>query len=183
MVSHNFDKKIQNEQAEQELAMGCAVEPSEETVDCSPVVTYSFTVPVRAEFVPPVGSPVLLRILENSLRCVVEEHYVENVPVKTPRGDTLYCRVCLNRFKYVGYISYLLNIPSADAIYMHHQVIQPVERIRCYTFGDNYDKIRPEALIDPNNPPRAEVTSVSPPEGGFAIATITIRLTLTNPCG
>jgi hypothetical protein len=182
MLSHNISRKTRDVQAEQELAMGCTCEDCEETVDCSPIVTYSFTVPVRAEFAPPVGSPVLLRILENSLRCVVEEHYVEDVPVKTPRGDTLSCRVCLNRFKYVGYISYLLNIPSTDTIYMHHQVIQPVERIRCYTFGDNYDKIRPENLLDPKNPPKAEVSAVSPPEGGYSIATITISLTLTNPC-
>lgn len=185
MLSEVLNNKIREFQAEEELAMGCACEACGTGVDCNGTVTFSFTTCARGP-IPANNTVVPIEIISTDLRCVREQCNV-NVDVPNPcTGGTpakIPCRACLNRYRYIGCISFIANIPRtpAGAVTACFQGCQFIDRIRCFTCADTCLTCPPAGRFIATGP-TAKITNSTSLEGGLFAVTVSVTLTLTSPC-
>lgn len=186
MLSDVLNDKIRELQAQQELAMGCCCNECETTADCGNEVTFYFATSTTAT-PPMVGDTVNLEVVENNLRCVRENCYVME-EVTPPCGDPFECQVCLSRFRYVGCIKYLCNIPTGNELVSCFNGCEFIDRIRCYTCANDCETQCPtdqDGFIDGDI--TATVTAVTPildPNDNVLLYVVTVSVTfdLTSPC-
>lgn len=180
-----IDTKTEEAEVPNELAMGCACEPCEATADCSSTVTFTFQTCMRGP-APDVGTFVPIEFLENNLTCVIERcHAMVQVPDPcNPTDPTrkIPCTVCLNRYRYVGSIDFIANIPrKGREVFACFSGCKLIDKIRCYSCADDCRPCPPAAgFILPGG--TAQVASVNCTSGDLAIVTVTVTLNLTNPC-
>lgn len=184
MLSEVLNNKIREFQAEEELAMGCACEACGTAVDCNGTITFSFTTCARGP-IPANGTVVPIEILAQDFRCVREQCFV-NVNVPNPcTGGTptnIPCRACLNRYRYIGCLNYIANIPRTNStVNVCFQGCQFIDRIRCYTCADTCLTCPPAGGFIASGP-TATIASRTDLGGGLFAVTVNVTLTLTSPC-
>jgi len=170
-----------------EIAMGCCCEACTSPVDCSNVVTFTFQTCTSTTSVPPIGTIVPIAIVENNLRCVVERCFVDGAEIPDPCNpdNTFTCSVCLNRFRYIGCISFIANIPiPGTRLFSCFSGCELIDRIRCFNCAD----VCPTPPCPPAggfiaSGPTAVISALNRcPNTGLAVITVTVTLTLTSPC-
>lgn len=181
MLSDVLINKIKELQAQEELAMGCACEACGTSVDCNGTVNFTFTTCARGP-IPANGTRVPLEIVSTDLRCVREECFV-NVNVPNPcGGSSIPCKSCLNRYRYIGCISFIANIPrTTGTVTSCFQGCQFIDRIRCFTCADTCLTCPPAGGFIATGP-TATITSSTDLGGGLFSVTVSVTLTLTSPC-
>lgn len=184
MLSEVLNNKIREFQAEEELAMGCACEACGTAVNCSGTVNFTFTTCARGP-IAAIGTTVPLEIISQDFRCVREQCFVDvNVPNPCTGGTpaNIPCRACLNRYRYIGCLNYIANIPrTGSSVTACFQGCQFIDRIRCYTCADTCLTCPPAGRFIASGP-TATITSRTELGGGLFAVTVTVTLTLTSPC-
>lgn len=176
---------LNNKEAEQEIAIGCECEACGTDVDCSSTITFDFVTLVRQGAVPENGVNVPIFIEENCLKCVKEQCYLD-VGVSTPCNEpaTIPCEVCLNRYRYVGCIKYLANIPRSGGSgggFTCFSGCECIDRVRCFTCADVCLPCPPASGFIASGPTATVLASLGI-NNEFAAVTVRVTLTLTSPC-
>ncbi|MEW9097008.1 MAG: hypothetical protein AB2417_18180 [Clostridiaceae bacterium] len=180
-----MENKIDETEAKDELAMGCACEPCEASSDCSSTVTFTFTTCIKGP-APDPNTNVPIEAVDNNLRCVTErcQAMVQVPDPCNPNDPTkrIPCKVCLNRFRYVGCINFLANIPRKDkTVSACFSGCQLIDKIRCYSCADDCKTCPPAGGFIVSGPSAKVISSVSVGNDIFAV-TVEVTLTLTSPC-
>lgn len=182
MLSNSSKNERKQMEVEQELAMSCECEECGTGIDCSSAVTFDFVVLVRQGNVPSNGTNVPIFIEENCLKCVREQCYL-NVGVSTPCAQpaTIPCKVCLNRYRYVGCIKYLANIPRAGGGFYCFSGCECIDRVRCFTCSNVCLPCPPQSGFIASGP-TGTVIATQVITVNFVAVTVRVTLTLTSPC-
>lgn len=188
MLLNIIEKKLEEFRVEQELVPSHSIKQPDNSQDYTPEITFDFIALVRQENVPDTNTNVpLISILENNLKCVVEQHSLV-IDIPTPCGTgVINCPVYLNRFKYVGSIKVALNIPlkgTKSPYYQYFSDYVLIDSVRCYTSGNGYGScptsIEEFVKVDSIN---VVITTVGNTQTfGYVPVTMRLTLSLTNPC-
>lgn len=180
-----MENNLEEPEAKDELAMGCACEPCEDSSDCSSTVTFTFKACMRGP-APDPGTFVPIEFLQDNLKCVTERcQAMVQVPDPCNPNDStkkIPCKVCLNRYRYVGSIKFLANIPRKNRdVSACFSGCELIDKVRCFSCADDCKTCPPAGgFIKPGF--TAVVDSVDCTAGDLAIVTVKVTLELTSPC-
>lgn len=188
MLLNIIEKKVEEFRVEQELIPSHVIKESDNSQDYTPEITFDFIALVRQENAPDTNTNVpLISILENNLKCVVEQYsVVADIPNPCGTG-VINCPVYLNKFKYVGSIKVALNIPlkcTKSPYYQYFSDYVLIDSVRCYTSSDDSGSCPTsiEEFVKVDSIKVITTTVGNTQTFGYVPVTMRLTLSLTNPC-